>query len=561
MPGSTLHDLAFPTLDETNMRTIGKVAHPIRFRDGDTLFQAGDRDFKFFVIKTGKVEIIDGTGDTPQVVATHGPGAFTGDISHLTGNPAIVSAVCRGGCEAYAICEDDLQRILQDDPRLSDIILQGFMARRQLLENAPGFVGLRVIGSRYSKETIQILDFLARNHVPKTFLDLEPKTGSEKSNTDVEALLKRFGLRPDQTPIVACAEKLVLRNPSLRRLADELGIRRPLEQKVHDLVIIGAGPAGLAAAVYAASEGLSVLTLERESPGGQAGSSMRIENYLGFPLGITGGEFIERAVLQAQKFGAAISTVSKAVAIDDKGGYITIGLDGEQVTARSLLIATGAEYRRLPAEGRERFDGRGVFYAATAVEANFCRDTDGKPLDVILVGGGNSAGQASVFLSGLDPARRVFHIIRGGDLYKNMSSYLARRIEATENVKVLKYTDVVRMEGKDHLERVELRDNQTGATRVIDTPAVFTFIGATPHTEWISDVIRCDPKGFIKTGPAVTATGDWPLQRAPFFLETCRPGVFAAGDVRLNSTKRVASAAGEGAMAVKFVHEYLATLQ
>ncbi len=300
---NTLHDLAFPTLDEANMRTIAKVAHPQEFRDGDMLFRAGDRDFKFFVIKSGKVEIVDCTGDTPQVVATHGPGAFTGDISHLTGNPAIVSAICRGGCEAYAICEDDLSRILQDDPRLSDIILQGFMARRQLLENSPGFVGLRVIGSRYSADTFRIRDFLSRNHVPNTYLELD-------NNPGVETLLKRFKLTENQTPVVACAEKLVLRNPSNRQLADALGIRRPLEQKVYDLVIIGAGPAGLAAAVYGASEGLSVLILERDSPGGQAGSSMRIENYLGFPLGITGGEFIERAVLQANKFVASPSRPS-----------------------------------------------------------------------------------------------------------------------------------------------------------------------------------------------------------------------------------------------------------
>ncbi len=543
---NTLQELAFPTLDEANMRTIAKVAHPKTFRDGDKLFQAGDRDFKFYVIRSGKVEIVDSTGDAPQIVATHGPGAFTGDISHLTGNPAIVSAVCRGGCEAYAICEDDLQRILQDDPHLSDIILQGFIARRQLLESSPGFVGLRVIGSKYSADTFRIRDFLARNHVPNTYLELD-------GNPGVETMLKRFKLTQDQTPVVACAEKLVLRNPTNRQLADALGIRRPLEQKVYDLAIIGAGPAGLAASVYAASEGLSVLMLERDAPGGQAGSSMRIENYLGFPLGITGGEFIERAVLQAQKFGAAISTTSQATKIDETPGYITIHLEGEQVTARCLLIASGAEYRRLQAEGREKFDGRGVFYAATAVEANFCKGSD-----VILVGGGNSAGQASVYLS--SKARRVYHLIRGGDLYKGMSSYLVHRIESIENIEVLKNTEVVRMEGNPNLERAVLQNNLTGATRTVETPAVFTFIGASPRTQWISDVIKCDPKGFIKTGPAVTANGSWPLKRAPFFLETCRPGVFAAGDVRLNSTKRVASAAGEGAMAVKFVHEYLATL-
>ena len=265
MAERTLHDLAFPTLDDESMASIAKVAHSQHFDDGQTLFQAGESDNKFFVLKNGKVEVIDVTGDEPKVIATHGPRQFTGDISHLTGNPAIVSGVCRGGCDAYAICDDDLQELLQDNARLSDIILQAFIARRQLLEGSPDFVGLRIIGSKYSPDTLRIRDFLARNHVPTTFLDLEQEKG-------VDTLLKRFKVKIEDTPIVACAEMLVLRNPSNRELADELGIRRPLEQKVYDLLIIGAGPAGLAAAVYGESEGLSTLMLERDSPGGQAGS-------------------------------------------------------------------------------------------------------------------------------------------------------------------------------------------------------------------------------------------------------------------------------------------------
>ncbi len=430
MAERTLHDLAFPTLDDKSMQSIAKVAHVQRFKDGDALFSAGDAEFKFFVIKSGKVEIIDVTGDAPKVIVAHEARQFTGDISHMTGNRAIVSGICRGGCEAYAICDDDLQRMLQDNQRLADVIMQAFIARRQLLESSPDFVGLRVIGSGFSPDTFRIRDFMARNHVPNTFLDLDKEKG-------VETLLKRFKVTIDQTPIVACAEMLVLRNPSNRELAEELGIRRPLEQKVYDLVIIGAGPAGLAAAVYGASEGLSTLMLERDSPGGQAGSSMRIENYLGFPLGITGDELIKGAVLQAHKFGASISNPSEAMAIETEGAYSTVSLDDEKVTARCLLIASGAEYGRLKAEGREKFEGRGVYYAATPVEAGSCVNSD-----VVLVGGGNSAGQASVYLA--TKARRVFHLIRGDDLYKNMSSYLARRIERSENAELLKNTEIMR---------------------------------------------------------------------------------------------------------------------
>lgn len=546
MASHRLEELAFPRLSDEDIRNIAKVAHLKKFKDGQTLIDVGDREFKFFLVKSGEIEILDLSDGPPKRVAVHTEGHFTGDVSHLTGKASIIRAVCRGGCEAYEICDQELRRILQDNPHLSDVILQAFMARRQLLETSPDFIGLRVIGSRYSPDTFRIRDFLARNHSPFKYFDLEDEGA-------VSELLKRFNIGPEDTPVVACGEGFILHNPSNRQLAEDLGIRRAPEKKVYDLMIIGAGPSGLAAAVYGASEGLSTLVVDREAPGGQAGSSMRIENYLGFPLGITGADLISRAVLQADKFGANISTPTPAVALVGDGAYTMVKLDGEEVTARALVIATGADYRRLKAEGRERFEGAGVYYAATPIEAQLCGNAQ-----VLVVGGGNSAGQAAVFLAG--QARLVYVVIRGDDLYKNMSSYLARRIEHTENIKLLKCTEVTRMIGDDHLRQVEVRNNVTGETQTLDAAGVFTFIGAVPRTKWLEGIVDTDAAGFVKTGPSVASKFAPNLKRPPMMLETSRPGIFAAGDVRLGSTKRVASAVGEGAMAIQLVHEYLASL-
>ena len=380
--------------------------------------------------------------------------------------------------------------------------------------------------------------------MPFTWLDLE-------ADPQVKELLKRFGVSEADTPVVAWGNKLILRNPSNRELAEALGLRRPLEQTVYDLAVVGAGPAGLAAAVYGASEGLNTVVLERTGPGGQAGRSMRIENYLGFPTGITGSELAERAAVQANKFGAQISVPTPVTALTFDQAYSVLQLDGEEtIVAKCLLIATGADYRRLTVEGCERFEGCGVYYAATPIEAQMCRGSE-----VVVVGGGNSAGQAAVFLAG--QVRKVYLVIRGDDLYKNMSSYLACRIEDTPNIEVLRNTEVRRMVGDGYLTSVELVDNKTGETRTIQTPALFSFIGAIPRTDWLPPEIERDDKGFVRTGPAVAQSPHWTAKRQPFLLETSRPGVFAAGDVRSGSIKRVASAVGEGAMTVQFVHEYL----
>jgi len=401
-----------------------------------------------------------------------------------------------------------------------------------------------VIGSRYSHDTFRVRDFLAKNRILFTWVDLE-------TDPNVDRLLKQFGVTESDTPVVAFGSMLLLRNPSNRQLADATGIRQPLEDRVYDLVVVGGGPAGLAAAVYGASEGLTTAVLETTAPGGQAGSSMRIENYLGFPTGLTGLELAGRAILQANKFGAHLSVPTAVKGLSFENAYTIVHLDGgETVTAKCLLIATGANYRRLSVEGSDRFEGTGVYYAATLAEAQLCRGSQ-----VVVVGGGNSAGQGAVFLSG--HARQVLILIRGDDLYKNMSSYLVRRIEQTPNIELIRNATIRRMNGDTHLGSVDIVDSKTGEERTVATQGVFSFIGADPRTCWLPPEIERDAKGFVRTGADLAHSRHWTSVRQPFLLETSRPGVFAAGDVRSGSIKRVASAVGEGAMAVQFVHEFL----
>jgi thioredoxin reductase (NADPH) len=546
MAEHTLHSIAFPVLDAAQIAQLANctAVSPKHCRDGETLIAVGDRAFKFFIVKSGEIEILDYSGDAPKTIATHGPGEFTGDISHLTGAPAIFTAIARGDCEVFEISGEALRHVLNQCPGLSDIILQAFIARRQLLRESPNFVGLRVIGSRYSPDTFRVRDFLSRNRVLFTWTDLE-------TDPQVDLLLKGFGVTAADTPVVACAHMLLLRNPSNERLANEVGIYQPLQQTVFDLLVVGAGPAGLAAAVYGASEGLRTAVLDSIAPGGQAGSSMRIENYLGFPTGLTGAELTDRATLQANKFGAHLSIPTAATRLRFENGYATLDAGGgEPITAKCLLIATGAQYRKLAVAGVEQFEGAGLYYAATPAEALLCR---GCP--AIVVGGGNSAGQAAVFLAG--HASRVLLLIRGDDLNKNMSSYLVNRIEQTSNIDLLPSTTIREMRGNSHLDAVEIINSASGQQRTVETPAVFSFIGATPRTDWLPGEIERDAKGFVRTGAAMAQSPHWGAARAPFLLETSRRGVFAAGDVRAGSVKRVASAVGEGAMAVQFVHEYL----
>ena len=546
MNEQNLLSVAFPTLDETQIRKmVSCTSAALRvFHNGEKLFSVGDLDFSFFIVKSGEVEIVDDSGDTPKTVTVHHPGEFTGDISHVTGLPAIVNAVAKGETEAYELPGGSLRRILNQCPIASDILLQAFIARRQLLRESPNYTGLRVIGSRYSPDTFRVRDFLSKNRILFTWIDLE-------TDPNVDKLLKQFGVTESDTPVVSFGSMLLLRNPSNGQLADAIGIRQPLDAVVYDLVVVGAGPAGLAAAVYGASEGLNTAVLEHTAPGGQAGGSMRIENYLGFPTGLTGSELAGRAILQANKFGVHLSVPTLVDRLAFENAYTVVHVDGgATVTAKCLLIATGADYRRLDVEGSERFEGTGVYYAATVAEGQLCEGSQ-----VVVVGGGNSAGQAAVFLSG--HARKVLLLIRGDDLYKNMSSYLVRRIEQTPNIELLSNTTIRRMNGNSHLASVELINSKTGEERTVPTPGVFSFIGADPRTGWLPPEIERDAKGFVRTGADLAQSPHWTGGRQPFLLETSRPGVFAAGDVRSGSVKRVASAVGEGAMAVQFVHERL----
>jgi thioredoxin reductase (NADPH) len=547
MAAHDLRALAFPTLDERLVAAALGSSGPASLRtfaDGEVLFEAGMRNFRFFIVRAGQIEIVDPSVEPPRTIVVHGPGSFTGEVSYLTGGPSPVTAIARGACQVYEVAIDDLRNLLVDSPTLGDTILQAFIARRQLLRESGDFAGVRVIGSRYSHDTFRIRDFLARNRVLYAWLDLE-------TDPHVAELLRHFGVKENETPVVACGER-ILRNPSNRQLADALGIRKSLDHTLYDLVIVGAGPAGLAAAVYASSEGLRTLVLERTAPGGQAGASMRIENYLGFPTGVSGSELAERAVIQAYKFGACLSVATPATRVSFDKGYAVIESDGgETIVGRCLLIASGAEYRRLGVENCARFEGSGVYYAATINEVSACKDQE-----VIVVGGGNSAGQAAVFLA--SQTGKVHLVVRGDDLGRSMSSYLVQRIRHTDGIEVHLNTEVRAMSGDEgHLAAVELIDRKTGEARRIATPGLFSFIGAVPRTDWLPPEIAIDSRGFVCTGPGVGGAPETRGRRDAFMLETSRFGVFAAGDVRAGSVKRVSSAVGEGAMAVQFVHEYL----
>ncbi len=539
------YPMAFPRLDDKQLAVLEGFSQRKTYGDGEYLLRAGETQFKFHVIKKGRVEIIDRSSGTPHTVLVHEVGEFTGDLANLAGRASNVNAVALGKVEVYEISRVNFQQIISERPNLSDLILQTFISRSAALAGRKGFTGLRVIGSQYSRDTFRIRDFLSKNNVLFTWINVE-------TDAQVGELLEQFQIRPEETPVVSYADDWMLRNPTNSELAKKIGLKSVNSyDALFDLAIVGGGPAGLAAAVYAASEGLHTIVLERIAPGGQAGGSAKIENYLGFPTGLSGAELAERATLQAQKFGALLSMPAKVTKLHFKDKFPVLELNGgEMITAKVLLIASGANYRKLPVTGRERFDSAGVYYAATPMEAKMCAGGE-----VAVVGGGNSAGQAAIFLS--ENVSQVFLIIRSDNLPETMSHYLLQRIEETQNIEVLIHTEISSMHGTTRLESVELINNVSGKKRDLPVVAVFSFIGAIPCTNWLPDEIETDANGFVRTGPEVFHSSQWNLQRQPFWLETSRPGVFAAGDVRATSVKRVASAVGEGSMAIQFVHEYL----
>ena len=537
-------NILFPKLNESQIAEIEKRAELKTYQDGEILYRTGTRNFSSYVVIEGEIEIVNRSDGESKTVITIGSQQFTGDVALLTGNPAVVDAIARGNCQLLEIENENLQRLLQENSPISDIFVQAFIARKKRLDELPGFTGVRVIGSRFSSDTFRIRNFLAKNRVWFTWVDLE-------SDRQIDALLEKLEIAVEDTPVVTNGDLWLLKNPTNEKLAELLGIKTPLKDTVYDLAVVGAGPAGLAAAVYGASEGLNTVVLEKTAPGGQAGSSSKIENYMGFPTGISGTELASRAYIQAKKFGVQFSIPVEVVGIKSENSYHRLHLKGgEEVVSRAVLIATGVEYRQLNIEGYEKFDSRGIYYSATTVEAQLCRKSQ-----VVVVGGGNSAGQAAIFLS--ETASKVLLLIRGDDLTEKMSKYLVQRIEKKDNIELLIHTEINKMMGDNVLRSLELINNQTQQTQEVEAAAVFIFVGAKPHTQWLPDQIDLDEDGFIKTGTQVADSPNWLARRQPFLLETSRVGVFAAGDVRSDSIKRVASSVGEGSMTVKLVHQLL----
>jgi len=538
----------FPTLTPAQVKRIAAHGKQRSIRSGEVLIEAGARVVPFFVVTAGRVEVVRPSGSTETLVAVHGPGQFTGEVNMLSGRPALVRSRTIESGEVIELDREQLLALVQTDSELSELIMRAFILRRVELI-ARGFGNVVLLGSNHCAGTLRVKEFLTRNGHPYSYIDLDRDAG-------VQDLLDRFQVTAADVPVLICRGEVVLRNPTNQQIAGCLGFNEAIDEtQIRDVVIVGAGPAGLAAAVYAASEGLDVLVLETNAPGGQAGSSSKIENYLGFPTGISGQALAGRAYTQARKFGAQviIATGAKRLVCDRKPYAIEMD-DNMRVLARTIIIATGAEYRVPTIENLSEFKGVGVYYGATFMEAQLCRGEE-----VVVMGGGNSAGQAAVFLA--QTAKRVHMLVRGSGLAESMSRYLIRRIEQNPAIVLRTNTEIVALEGSSHLERVRWRNDQTGSIETHDIRHVFVMTGAVPSTDWLVGCVALDAKGFIKTGPDLSqddlAAASWPLATPPHLLETSLPGVFAVGDVRGGNTKRVASAVGEGSIAISFVHQVL----
>jgi thioredoxin reductase (NADPH) len=545
----------FPILTPAQVARVAAHGRRRPTAAADVLVRVGDARAPFFVIVSGRVRIVRpaAPGDreaagAETIVVDHGPGEFTGETNLLSGRPSLVEARVIEGGEVIELDRDHLLSLVQMEPALSEILMKAFILRRVELI-AHGLGDVVVVGSMHCAGTLRVKEFLTRNGHPHSYLDLD-------TSADVQVLLDRFHVAPEDVPVVICRGTLVLRNPSNAAIADCLGLNEAVDAVApRDLVIVGAGPAGLAAAVYGASEGLNVLMVDASAPGGQAGSSSKIENYLGFPTGISGAELTGRAYQQTQKFAASFLVAREARRLlCERRPYSIEVSDGTRLSARTVILASGARYRKLPVANLTRFEGAGIYYGATPMEQQLCADQE-----VIVVGGGNSAGQAAVFLA--ETSRHVHLLVRGDGLAESMSRYLIQRIEGNQRITLRTRTEIEAVDGTDHVESVTWRDDRQGTTETRAIRHVFVMTGATPCSDWLRGCVALDQSGFIKTGPDLTAddlaAARWPLPRAPHFLETSLPGVFAVGDVRSRNLKRVASAVGEGSSAVALVHRVL----
>jgi thioredoxin reductase (NADPH) len=548
-PGANAHnDHLFPTLTPAQIQRIAAHGRRRTVARGEVLVEPGAKVVAFFVVISGAIQVLQPAEAGDVVIVTHTPGQFSGEGNMITGRRALSRLQVSEEGELVELTREQLLALVQTDAELSEILMRAFILRRlELIARDLGDVVL--IGSVHCAGTLRVKEFLTRNGHPYHYIDLD-------RDTEAQTLLDQFHVNAADVPVVICGGDVVLRNPSTQQIADCLGFNEAIDQThMSDLVIVGAGPAGLAAAVYGASEGLDVLVLESGAPGGQAGSSSRIENYLGFPTGISGLELTGRAYAQAQKFGARIMIAKGATGLAcDRQSYSVQIDDGPRVRARAVIIATGAEYRKPALENLSRFEGAGVYYGATQMEAQLCAGEE-----VIIVGGGNSAGQAAVFLA--QTSSRVQMLVRADGLADTMSRYLIRRIEDNPAIALRTRAEIVGVDGDGHLERVRWRDDRTGRVAAETVRHVFMMTGAAPNTHWLARCVQLDDHGFIKTGPELSrddlAAAGWPLVRQPFLLETSRPGIFAVGDVRSGNVKRVASAVGEGSIAIALVHQVL----
>jgi len=541
---------AFPVLTAEQINRIRPLSRVRKVKAGEIVFEPGDLDISFFVLLSGSMEIVQPGIQGERLIVNHDAGEFTGEITMISGRRGLVRGRVTAAGEFLEMSSAQLRTLVARDAELSELFMRAFILRRVTLINR-GQGNVILMGSRHSAKTLRLREFLTRNGHPFTYVDLDTDNSSQQ-------MLDHFQVTMEEIPVVVCNNRTVLRSPSIQELARCLGLNAHITaSEVRDLVIVGAGPAGLAAAVYGASEGLDVLVIEAESPGGQAGSSSRIENYLGFPLGISGQELAGRAAAQAQKFGAKVLIANNVTKLNcDRSPYELIVDCGQGIRSRTVVIASGAQYKKPKLENLTKFEGQGVYYGATYIEAQLCVKED-----AIVVGGGNSAGQAAVYLS--QTASKVHMLVRSGQLSDTMSRYLIQRIEENPVIELHYHTEIVGLDGDTQLECVTWRDQNTGEISTHDIRYVFIMAGGSPRTDWLKGCVAMDNKGFILTGrdlDPVLQDYHWPLPRVPQMLETSLPGVFAVGDVRAGNVKRVASAVGEGSIAISLVHRVLAEL-